>query len=83
MLYKKNGSKELSKELFENPTSEYRGTPFWAWNATLRKEELLWQIDRLKEMGLGGYHMHTRSGMATKYLSEEFMVLVKRRHLAR
>ena len=77
MLYKKNGSKELSKELFENPTSEYRGTPFWAWNTTLRKEELLWQIDRLKEMGLGGYHMHTRSGMATKYLSEEFMDLIK------
>lgn len=77
MLYKKNGAKELSEELFKNPTSEYRGTPFWAWNATLKKEELLWQIDRLKEMGLGGYHMHTRSGMATKYLSEEFMDLIK------
>lgn len=77
MLYKKNGTKELSDALFKNPTSEYRGTPFWAWNATLRKDELLWQIDRLKEMGFGGYHMHTRSGMATKYLSEEFMDLIK------
>lgn len=77
MLYKKNGTKVLSDELFRNPTCEYRGTPFWAWNATLRKDELLWQIDRLKEMGFGGYHMHTRSGMATKYLSEEFMDLIK------
>ena len=27
------------KKLFENPTSEYRGTPFWAWNCKLNKEE--------------------------------------------
>ena len=40
MLYKKNSSKTLSKELFKNPTSEYRGTPFWAWNDYLTKEEL-------------------------------------------
>ena len=32
MLYKKNQAESLSKELFENPTSEYRCTPFWAWN---------------------------------------------------
>ena len=28
MLYKKNCEKTLKKELFENPTSEFRGTPF-------------------------------------------------------
>ena len=27
MLYKKNAETKLSRELFENPTSEYRGTP--------------------------------------------------------
>jgi len=76
MLYKKNTAHTLSDELFKNPTSEYRGTPFWAWNTTLNKENLLKQIEYLKEMGFGGFHMHSRSGMATEYLSEEFMSLV-------
>jgi serine/threonine protein kinase len=77
MLYKKNGTKKLDEKLFQKPTSEYRGAPFWAWNTKLEKDELLWQIDRLKEMGLGGYHMHTRSGMNTEYLGTEFMDLIK------
>ena len=50
MLYKKNGSKTLSEELFKNPTAEYRGTPFWSWNCTLEKKELLRQIEELKKM---------------------------------
>ena len=77
MLYKKNDAPELSRELFKNPTSEYRGTPFWAWNAALEKDELLRQIDVFKEMGLGGFHMHVRTGMDTEYLSPEFFSLIR------
>ena len=73
MLYKKNSAPELTDELFASPTSEYRGTPFWSWNCKLEREELLRQIDVLKQMGFGGFHMHVRSGMATPYLSGEFM----------
>lgn len=77
MLYKKNDAPQLSEELFQNPTAEYRGTPFWAWNCELTKEELLWQIEQLKKMGFGGFHMHARCGLSTTYLGEEFMDLVK------
>jgi hypothetical protein len=77
MLYEKNKEAALSDELFQNPTSEYRGTPFWSWNCTLDEKELLRQIDELKEMGYGGFHMHCRAGMATEYLSDEFMKLIK------
>lgn len=77
MLYRNNNTEQLDMALFRNPTSEYRGTPFWAWNCELKEEELLWQIEQLKVMGYGGFHMHTRSGMATKYLSDEFMNLIK------
>ncbi len=76
MLYKKNTASELDEELFRNPTSEYRGTPFWSWNCKLDKDELLWQIEVLKKMGFGGFHMHVRQGMATPYLGEEFMDLI-------
>ncbi len=77
MLYKKNGTPELSADLFKNPTAEYRGTPFWAWNGKLEKDELLRQIEIFKRMGLGGFHMHVRTGMETTYLSEEFKELVQ------
>ncbi|MBP9988240.1 MAG: hypothetical protein KBT46_01950 [Ruminococcus sp.] len=76
MLYKKNSEYALSEELFKNPTSEYRGTPFWAWNSQLEKEELERQIDVFKEMGLGGFHMHVRTGLKNQYLSDEYMELV-------
>ena len=77
MLYPKNQEKKLSGELFAHPTSEYRGAPFWAWNCELEKDELLWQLEVLKKMGLGGAHMHVRTGMATPYLSDEYMALIK------
>ncbi|MBQ6948023.1 MAG: hypothetical protein IJN42_08235, partial [Clostridia bacterium] len=76
MLYKKNDAKTLSVDLFKNPTSEYRATPFWSWNAKLDKDQLCRQIDHFKEMGLGGFHMHTRTGLATEYLSDEYMEMV-------
>ena len=67
MIYDDNRKNpQLDKELFKNPTAEYRGAPFWAWNCELDKDELLRQIDIFKEMGLGGFHMHCREGMATE-----------------
>lgn len=77
MLYPRNKEKKLCTELFSNPTSEYRGTPFWAWNCKIDKELLLKEIDQLKEMGMGGFHIHCRTGMAIEYLSDEFMKLVE------
>lgn len=77
MLYKKNSRKQLETKLFENPTSEYRGAPFWAWNTKLEKETLRKQIGYFQDMGFGGFHMHSRTGMATPYLSDEFMDMVR------
>ena len=73
MLYPKNTQKSLDAALFRNPTSEYRGTPFWAWNCELDEAELLRQIDILQQMGFGGFHMHVRAGMSIPYLSSDFM----------
>ncbi len=77
MLYKKNARKALDPALFQSPTAEYRGAPFWSWNTKLDKDELLRQIDVFEEMGIGGFHMHSRSGLATPYLSDEYMSLVR------
>ena len=77
MLYKKNSAPSLSKELFKNPTSEYRDTPFWAWNTNLDKEELARQIDEFSKMGYGGFHMHVRQGLENTYLGKEFLDAIK------
>ncbi len=73
MLYKKNSAPSLDKELFANPTSEYRGTPFWAWNSSLNGDELCRQIEIFNQMGFGGFHMHVRTGLEDEYLGEDFM----------
>lgn len=77
MLYPKSQTVQLSDALFQNPGSEYRAAPFWAWNCRLDSEELLWQLDVLKEMGMGGAHLHVRTGLATPYLSDAFFLAVK------
>jgi len=61
---------------FINPSSTYRGKPFWSWNGKLEKNELLRQLDVMKKMGLGGAFMHSRTGLATEYLSEEWFNLI-------
>ena len=77
MLYKKNAETKLSRELFENPTSEYRGTPFWSWNCLVTKELIADQLQIFRRIGFGGAHLHPRTGLETPYLSDEFMELVK------
>lgn len=77
MLYPKSTSDCLLKELFQKPTAQYRGTPFWAWNAKLEKAQLIRQIECFKSMGFGGFHIHPRTGLTTEYLSDEFMEMVK------
>ncbi len=61
---------------FENPPVEFRGKPFWAWNGELKKDELIRQIHVLKDMGFGGFFMHSRTGLATEYLGDEWFSLV-------
>ncbi len=76
MLYPKKDDTKNLKEVFKNPSSEYRGAPFWAWNGTLDEELLRFQIRELKKMGMGGFYMHSRTGLNTPYLSPEFMKMV-------
>ena len=75
-LYVNDQAKDFTK-LFNNPGSLYRATPFWAWNCKLDKDLLFRQIDCFEEMGLGGFHMHSRTGLATEYLGEDFSKMVR------
>jgi hypothetical protein len=59
-------------DTFQSPSSAYRGKPFWAWNGTLDPHELRRQVRVMHRMGLGGFFMHSRVGLNTPYLSEDW-----------
>ena len=69
-------SKQNIKNEFLNPSVAWRGKPFWSWNGELRGEELVRQAHIMKEMGLGGYFMHSRAGLITEYLGDEWFDLI-------
>jgi hypothetical protein len=67
---------QLEKE-FVNPSATFRSKPFWAWNDKLEEPELRRQIRLFREMGFGGFFMHSRVGLKTPYLSKEWFDLVR------
>ncbi|MBR6185127.1 MAG: hypothetical protein IKQ41_02595 [Clostridia bacterium] len=77
MLYPRSKESALDPELFKDPGAEYRCTPFWAWNCDLEEGLLRREIGYMKQMGMGGFHMHTRSGMSVPYLSDAFMQKIR------
>ncbi len=68
--------KQTLQQLFAAPGNEWRAKPFWSWNGELEKEELIRQVGVMKEMGWGGHFMHSRSGLATEYLGDEWFDLI-------
>ena len=62
---------------FRNPSVEFRGAPFWSWNSKLEPERLREQIRVMKQMGMGGFFMHSRVGLRTPYLGKEWFDCVK------
>lgn len=75
--YFKKSSEKLNDNLFENPTSEYRGIPFWSWNCKVTEELIDRQIECFQKMGFGGADIHPRVGLDTEYLGEEFMQMIR------
>ncbi|MBO4558861.1 MAG: hypothetical protein J5712_02160, partial [Lachnospiraceae bacterium] len=78
MLYKNTA--QLEDKVFKDPGPEYRGTPFWAWNTTMTKENIRFLTEVFKDMGMGGAHCHVRTGLTNRYLSDEFMELIEEAH---
>ena len=67
----------IDRRLFCNPPAEYRAAPFWCWNGELTRDELIRQVHVLKDMGFGGFFMHSRTGLRTEYLGEKWLELVR------
>ena len=57
---------------FVNPPDQYRSHPFYSLNDELEPEELRRQIHGFKQAGFGGFYLHSRPGLITDYLSDEW-----------
>ena len=67
----------MNREEFRHLDRAYRPLSFWFWNDRLESDELLRQIAELDEKGFGGFFMHSRPGIGTTYLSDEWMRCVR------
>ena len=62
---------------FKNPAATYRSMTFWSLNDSLRADEMRRQLALFKEGGFGGAFFHSRPGLLTPYLSEEWFDMMK------
>lgn len=76
-IYHKYRSRSLNFRHFANPPAVYRGAPFWSWNTFIRIPQLRRQIDQFAQMGFGGFHIHSRVGLADEYLGRKYMEAVR------
>ena len=67
----------MKNNFFKHIPNRYKPIPFWSWNDKLSSFELLRQIEEFKEKGYGGFFMHSRVGLVTGYMSQEWMNLIK------
>ncbi|MEW6201357.1 MAG: glycosyl hydrolase, partial [bacterium] len=71
------GGLENFEQSFRTPPAEYGSAPFWSWNEKLQPDELPRQIDGFKAGGMGGFFIHARIGLITRYLSKDWMDSVR------
>lgn len=67
----------MNRRAFRNPPSQFRSAPFWSWNDRLSDEELVRQVHLFHTVGIGGFFMHSRTGLLTPYMSGEWMQRIK------
>lgn len=67
---------KFKAEDFKNPPSSYRVVPFWSWNEIMEPDEVRRQLRLMKQAGWGGGMIHSRTGLITEYLGEDWFKAV-------
>lgn len=63
----------MDKAVFRDPDGEHRGVTLWMLNDKLEPEELVRQLDGIRDAGVGAVITRTFNGLRTEYLSDEWM----------
>lgn len=67
----------LQFEQLKNPPALYRSAPFWSWNGVMEPQRVSRQLASFYEAGMGGAFIHSRSGLKTPYMEEEWFACVQ------
>lgn len=62
----------MNYKTFQSPPAEFRSVPFWSLNHWLEADELARQLEAFKAGGYGGAYLHSRIGLQTRYLGEDW-----------
>ena len=60
------------KSFLTGNLNKYKAVPFWSWNNALDEAQLVRQIEEMHSVGIGGFIMHSRTGMSDEYLGEKW-----------
>lgn len=62
---------------FRNPPADFRSFPFYAINDSLGEAEIATQVRGFKEAGFGGFYLHSREGLITEFLGDEWWKIME------
>ncbi len=62
----------LDFDVFREPTATWRSVPFWSLNDRLEPAEIDRQLVEFATGGFGGAYLHSRIGLLTEYLGEDW-----------
>ena len=61
---------------FLNPPAEFRSFPFFSINDSLDAKEIELQVREFKKAGFGGFYLHSRDGLLTDFLGDEWWTIM-------
>ncbi len=70
--FQENRRQEMDIKKFKKPASIMRPAPFWAINDRITPEETGRQMGDMLDAGLGGGFFHSRHGLITDYMGNEW-----------
>lgn len=62
----------IDQHEFANPSAQFRSVPFWSLNDVLVPDEIEHQLEAFKKGGFGGAYLHSRTGLLTEYLGDDW-----------
>lgn len=68
---------EALRRQLPRPGAEFRSLPFYALNAHLQVDEVRRQTEDMLAHGMGGYFLHSREGLETEYMGEDWMEAIR------
>lgn len=70
-------SDRFEQTQFRDPENAFRAVPFYSLNDSLDADELRRQLHIFKEAGYGGAFLHSRIGLLTPYLADEWFDMMQ------